>query len=79
MKPMSYSEDPHFLLAPKLGQLELGTSNGQESGSHDHQAWVEAAGFILRGSEEHVGRETQHRAGPAGAQSTGVGVVPNSG
>ena len=26
MKPMSYREDPHFLLAPTLGQLELGTS-----------------------------------------------------
>ncbi|KAL4699739.1 hypothetical protein H8957_000467 [Semnopithecus entellus] len=66
MKVMSYSEDPHPLLAPDSGQPKLGTSDGGEGGPDDVQAWMEVAVVIPRGSDESEGERqlTQNWPGP---------------
>ncbi|KAF3819795.1 hypothetical protein GH733_015304 [Mirounga leonina] len=55
MKVMGYREDPRPLLAPQLGQLQLGASDGGEGGPHDAQGWMEAAVVIHRASDEDEG------------------------
>lgn len=55
MKVMSYSEDPHPLLAPELGQRQPEASDGGESGPRDPQAWLEAAVVIHRGLDQDEG------------------------
>lgn len=64
MKVMGYSEDPHPLLAPELGQQQPESSDKGESGPHDTQAWMEAAVVVHRASDEDEGERIPPRSRP---------------
>ncbi|XP_034873615.1 barttin [Mirounga leonina] len=75
MKVMGYREDPRPLLAPQLGQLQLGASDGGEGGPHDAQGWMEAAVVIHRASDEDEGESNLTPSRP-GLQACPQGPAP---
>eukprot|EP00069_Balaena_mysticetus_P015643 bmy_22561T0 len=64
MKVMGYSEDPHPVLAPKLGRPQPGASDGGEGGPRDPQGLLEAAVVIHRGSDQDEGERDPSQGRP---------------